>query len=505
MKEIINKLRGKISKRVLILGDVMLDEYTFGMIDRISPEAPVPVFKEERKEYYLGGAANTAANCKHIKLDTYLLGIVGSADSHGKKIACLLSDIGMRSDGLVFSQTRGTTVKKRLMAASQQCFRVDREDTHVLSQEERSSLIAKFDKLMTHESIILLSDYAKGILDKELIAYVVRKARAYNCLVIVDPKGPDFSKYKGVDYIKPNMREFIHMCDFYGLNTNGLNTKRFVKNGQEICKRLDIAGLIVTMGDKGIRFISNDNMIYAHAHKREVYDLSGAGDTVFAFLALSFVHKLAIPDMLLVANRAASVAIAHCKTYAVSLDELIDKEEHVAKKVYHDWARLKIELDWQKSDGKTIVFTNGCFDLLHSGHIYFLAEAKKQGDILVVALNTDASIKKLGKGADRPINNLQERAQVISALGFVDFVTSFDQNTPKELIEYLRPDVLVKGGDYKAQDIVGYDIVTSSGGKVHIVDFVHNRSTTRIVDKMRSLDTPAVAKGYGEATRNNNL
>ena len=241
--------------------------------------------------------------------------------------------------------------------------------------------------------------------------------------------------------------------------------------------------MIITRGERGMCYISKADAIHLPAQAHDVYDLTGAGDTVVAFLALGFAHGLSVHDCLMIANRAAAVAISHLKTYAVSLDELLDRSIELSEKIYYDWALLKIELDWLRADGKKVVITNGCFDILHQGHVHVLKEAKQQGDILVVALNTDASVQRL-KGTSRPINPLVDRAMVMAALGVVDFVVSFDQDTPLALIEYLKPDVLVKGGDYKKESIVGYDFVCGHGGHVHIVDYIAGVSTTALVKKI---------------------
>jgi D-beta-D-heptose 7-phosphate kinase/D-beta-D-heptose 1-phosphate adenosyltransferase len=325
-----------------------------------------------------------------------------------------------------------------------------------------------------------LSDYSKGVLSEQVLAYIVEKAKQSGSLVLLDPKGPNFGKYKNVNYLKPNLKEFGQILDFFRLCQHD----PIIQNSRKICELLSLDGLFITMGEKGIQFVSKKEELFVPACKKEVFDITGAGDTVFAFLALGFAHKLPIEQCLKLANHAAAVAISHLKTYAVSLDELIEKNNDSTDKIFSDWALLKVELDWLKSEDKKIVFTNGCFDLLHSGHIHLLNEAKKQGEILVVALNTDESIKRY-KGPDRPIKNLLERAKVVAAIGVVDFITFFDQDTPKELIEYLNPDVLVKGGDYSKEKVAGYDFMKEKGGTVHIVDYQEGLATTKIIETIK--------------------
>ena len=304
-------------------------------------------------------------------------------------------------------------------------------------------------------------------------------AKKKNCKVLVDPKGPDFGKYDGVNYLKPNLKEFNDIVRFFGLDEKD----SVIENGRIICQLLHLEGLIVTLGDKGIQFVSLTENIFVPAFTREVYDLTGAGDTVFAFLALGFLHGFEIEESLTLANYAASIAVSHMKTYIVSLSDIFENDIGSSSKIFESWNDLKIKLDFLKLKNKKIVFTNGCFDLLHSGHIQLLNKAKEQGDILVLALNSDDSVRRL-KGPSRPINRLQDRSVIAAALESVDYVVSFDQDTPKEIIEFLQPDVLVKGGDYEVEKIVGYDFVTSNGGRVVVVDFKDGFSTSNLVKEV---------------------
>jgi len=326
-----------------------------------------------------------------------------------------------------------------------------------------------------------LSDYAKGVIDKQIVQEVLARASVCDSFVIADPKGPNFEKYCGVDYVKPNLKEFYQMVDFFGFNKDD----SMQENGRKICERLQLAGLIITMSEKGMRYISREEDIMYPASKREVYDITGAGDTVFAFLAVGLASGFSIDQSLQLANIAASVAVSHHKTCAVSLDELLDDGVDPPEKIYTNWQRLHETLSWLQGERKRkIVFTNGCFDLLHSGHIYLLQEAKKKGDVLVVALNTDESVARL-KGSSRPIKSFEERAQILAAMNSVDYVVPFHQDTPLKLLECLKPDVLVKGGDYKAEDIVGYDLLRSYGGSVETVPLKSGLSTTNLVSSMK--------------------
>jgi D-beta-D-heptose 7-phosphate kinase / D-beta-D-heptose 1-phosphate adenosyltransferase len=478
MSKIVKKLKAANGKKVLIVGDVMIDEYLFGSVDRISPEAPVPVLKEERREWALGGAANVAINCEKIGCDVQVVALIGEGDAAGKKLSQMFVQNGMKTNGLIRSSNRPTIRKQRLMSNNHQLMRIDSENNLPLTSYERSLIINRIDDMMKENMIVLISDYAKGTIDREVVLEIVSRAKQRSCTVLVDPKGPHFDKYFGVNYIKPNLKEFQQMVDHFSLPSGD----SLIENGRKICELLSLRALIVT-SPKGMQFLSKKFECFSPAHKREVCDVTGAGDTVLSFLAMG-LGVLPMEECLAVANKAASVAISHIKTYAVTLDELVDIETSSKEKVYRDWSQLKEELDAFKARKKKVVFTNGCFDLVHAGHIYILEEAKRRGDILVVAVNTDDSIKRL-KGPSRPVKILSERLRVMGAFGVVDFVVPFDQDTPKELIEYIKPDVIAKGSGYRAEEVVGYDVVTSYGGRVEIISEKMDFSTTDLVNRMQ--------------------
>lgn len=480
MKKLIEKIKNNSLKKIIVIGDVMLDEYIFGSVSRISPEAPVLVLKEENKEWSLGGAANVALNCKHVGCNVDLIGVINNQDKEGKKILAMLAQRDISVEGLVKSNIRVTTCKKRALNNSYQLFRIDSEDSKDLNEQEFVSILEKMGKLIIPDSIVLISDYSKGVLTQELLSKIIDLAKKNNSKVLVDPKGTNFKKYKGANYIKPNYKEYCLMLKYFGLSEKD----PIFKNGQIICKALKLDGLIVTLGENGIHFISANDDIFVHAVKKDVYDLTGAGDTAFAFLALGFSAGLRIQDSLKLANNAAAIAVSHLKTYAVSLDDLLKDNNLSKEKIFYDWGTLKQVVDLLRIKNKKIVFTNGCFDLLHSGHLHVLNSAKKMGDILIVAINTDASVKRY-KGQDRPIKTLQERLNVMAAIGIVDYVVVFDQDTPKELIEYIKPDVLIKGGDYQRDKIAGAKSVLDSGGIVEVVDYKPNLSTSNLVDLVR--------------------
>lgn len=482
MKKIIEQLMRSNKEKVLIIGDVMLDEYIFGEVDRISPEAPVPVVKHSKTERSLGGAANVALNCKKIGFEVQLLGVIGN-DKSGEVFLSLLRSNSLPTDNILISKDRATTTKKRIMSINQQLLRVDFEDNFLMLPMERAYIYLQLSMHIPNCKIILISDYAKGVIDEQMVEYIVGLARKHNCIVLVDPKGPLFNKYKGVDFIKPNFKEFKQMCEFFGLSKE----KPLVENARHICDSLNLKGLFITLGEKGMQYVSSSEAIFSPAVKKEVFDLTGAGDTVSAFLALGIINYLKIDECLKLANHAAAIAIGYLKNYAVGMEELFTARSVGSRKYIEDWILLKNEIQRLKDKNKKIIFTNGCFDLLHPGHVKYLQEAKNMGDILIVALNTDASIQRI-KGMHRPIQNLESRASIMEALESVDFVTTFDEDTPKSLIELIKPDILIKGGDYKVENIVGYEFVTSYGGKVIVVNFEQGHSTTNIVSKIKELN-----------------
>ncbi len=478
MRQLVSIVKNSLPKNIVVIGDLMLDEYIIGVVERISPEAPVPVFREDSREFSFGGATNVAINCKHVGCDVSVIGLLGKDDYAGKTLTSMLVGKKILSDGIVKSPDRLTTRKKRIVSQQQQILRVDSENAYSLSQFERDSLVCKVYTVIKPGSVVLISDYAKGVIDEQIVGEIMVRAKNCGSTVIADPKGPDFSKYKGVNYIKPNYKEFYQMIEFFGLDSRDGE----LENSRKTCEILSLDGIIITMGDKGLRFISEKDDIFYSAHRKEVYDITGAGDTVLAFLGVGVSCGLSMPEALKLANLAASVSVSHHKTYAVGLDELLEIDFDYKNNIYSEWKALKSEINLLRSEkNKKIVFTNGCFDILHSGHIFLLKEAKKRGDILIVGLNTDDTIKKL-KGEARPVKTLEERAQILSAIDFVDYVVPFDQDTPYKLIDCLRPDVLIKGGDYKLESIVGYDLVNSYGGTVEVVEYKAGLSTTNIIN-----------------------
>lgn len=489
MNEVIKNLR-VISKKkhLLVIGDLILDEYLFGQTERISREAPIPVFTEERFEWVCGGAANVVMNIQKSGFAVSVVGLIGAHDAEGKKLLSILEAAHIPISGIVRSPFRKTTRKQRVIVQGQQVFRIDAEEQALLLEEERIALFEQISAALTPDTTVLISDYDQGMIDHKLVLTIVQLAASVHAQVLVDPRGPLFDKYRGVDYIKPNAREFEAMVEFFGLSKQ----MTLEQNAAKICDILDLKGMIITLGEKGMLFASLTQSFLVEAIPREVFDVTGAGDTAFAYLGIGCASNLPIQQTLELANVASGIAVSHLKNYIVSLDEV---EAHFtgaelvpyssSQKIIFDWNRLQVIVKNAQALGKKVIFTNGAFDLLHSGHISVIEKAKSLGDILIVALNTDASIKRY-KSINRPINPLQERALIMAALGVVDFVVSFDQNTANEILDILRPDIMVKGGDYKPELLPEYPTVCNYGGQIYIVNFKQGYSSTNIIAKMEA-------------------
>jgi len=463
--------RGKI----LILGDIILDEYLKGSVDRVSPEAPVPVLKPESREIRLGGASNVASNVKSLGSQVELIGVIGRDDS-GREVRNLLKERSIKSSLVVSDKT--TVNKLRLSAGQQQLLRLDMEG--VFTKKDWSSVKANFSKKLSKVGAVILSDYGKGtLLDAPTL---IKLANNKKIPVFVDPKGEDFNKYKGAHAITPNFLEFSKVVGKVS-SEKDLNNK-----AQDLIKKLSLNVLLITRGQEGMTLFEKNRGKVVRTdfptEAKDVFDVSGAGDTVIASLASGLASGLELSDSVRLANIAAGIVVGKSGTASPSLAELsisLNAVDSVLSK-----NEVKDLVKEAKQDSKKIVFTNGCFDLLHVGHITYLEEAKKLGDRLVVALNSDTSVKKL-KGAKRPINKLQERAKQIAALDCVDWVTSFTEDTPLKLIKELEPDVLVKGKDYKVKDIAGSKEVLAKGGQVRTINLVKGVSTTNLIRKIKNL------------------
>ncbi len=472
--------------RVLVIGDVMLDRYIQGEVDRISPEAPVPVLRHAQRYDRAGGAANVALNLAGLGCQTFLAGFWGD-DLEQKQLAALLDAAHVDTLGMV-SSSHPTASKTRIIGRRQQLLRLDIESSDTIPPIELDRLRERAVELTAKVHAVILSDYAKGALTPELCSAVIRAAREQGIPVLADPKTHDFSKYAGATTVCPNLAELS-----LATRLPATDTPTLLAAGQALVAEHELQFLTVTRSEKGIAILRAPTAgvipaIEEHpARAREVFDVSGAGDTVIATLAASLAAGLPVSTAVELANLAAGIVVGKMGTVPVSAAELVavltpSSGVVSAEKILTlEVARARVA-EW-RATGETIVFTNGCFDLLHVGHITLLEDCHRFGSKLILGLNADSSVSRL-KGPTRPIVAERERARVMAALASVDAVVLFAEDTPLDLISTLRPDVLVKGGDYTIETVVGHELVQQNGGRVEIIPTVEGFSTTNIVKKL---------------------
>lgn len=472
------------SLHIAVIGDVMVDRYVYGTVSRISPEAPVPVNRVQSIEATLGGAANVAANLANMDCHTHLCGMVG-CDEYGEELARMVQEKGIDFSGALCKKGHATTTKLRVLGGRQQMLRLDFEEVLEATMEEVEQTLLWLKGLAaTRLDGIILSDYGKGMITEEMAQGVIAFGKIKKIPVLVDPKGADWTKYKGATFITPNVKE---LCECVGHSIEN-ETAPIVEAGEAVRRQYELETLVVTRSEKGISAIqSNGKSWYNPATAQEVFDVSGAGDTVAAMIIAAYAGGLSMRSVLQAANYAASIGVAKVGTYAVHRQELIDlwlkiKDRKWKPYAALSWEAMKQLVDSWKEKGETVVFTNGCFDILHRGHVLYLQQAAALGDHLIIGLNSDASVKRL-KGDTRPLVQEEDRAVLLSALGCVSEVVIFDQDTPYELLSLLEPDILVKGGDYAVEDVVGREFAK----KVEIIPFETGYSTTGIVKKIAAL------------------
>lgn len=460
---------------ILVVGDVMLDRYWHGMSSRISPEAPVPVVKVSQTEDRPGGAGNVALNMAALGASVSLIGVVGN-DEAGQILQSRLKAAKIHVDFQV-SLTKPTITKLRVVSRHQQLLRMDFEDKFDLS--DSAEFINKVKSAIPRADALVLSDYAKGSLQD--CQTLIRLARDAGVPVLVDPKGQDFLRYRGATILTPNFHEFeavVGKC---------ASEQDLVNKGEALMQDLGLQALLITRGEQGMTLLRpNQPEFHLPARGREVFDVTGAGDTVIATLTAAIAAGQTMPEATALANLAAGIVVGKMGTAAVNAPELrraIVAEQGAQRGVVTE-EQLLLAIEDARASGERLVFTNGCFDIIHAGHVGYLEEARKQGDRLIVAVNSDASIRRL-KGSGRPINPLDRRMAVLAGLEAVDWVVSFDEDTPERLLRRVKPDVLVKGGDYREDQVVGGSIVKAYGGKVKVLSFFDNCSTTSIVNKIR--------------------
>ena len=466
-------------KHILVVGDVMLDSYNQGDVKRISPEAPVPVFKKDNEWSVLGGAANVATNLIAAGQNVSVMSRIGM-DQAGERLLSLFSNLRINTD-LVIKTQKDTIVKTRFLATNnQQVMRLDVEDVTPLTAEECLQFMSLLKKKIPSVDLIVVSDYMKGFLTKELTRGIIDLANEYGIKVVVDVKDPDFTKYAGSYLIKPNQNELSMLTGM------AVDSMEHIEQATDyLLKAANVAYVLTTLGSQGMLLRGTDGVEkQIKSVGKEVFDVTGAGDTTIAYIAVCVGNGMSVADAMEIANYAAGIQIAKVGTSAVFIDEV---DEYIANNTSYNSKIMDINAVQRFRTtyrNKKIVFTNGCFDILHVGHTRYLQEAAKLGDMLVVGLNSDASVKRL-KGEERPVNQQFDRAELLAALKCVNYVVIFEDDTPYNLISMLQPDVLVKGGDYRPEEVVGKDIVEARGGHIELINFVEGKSTTNIIKKLR--------------------
>lgn len=462
---------------VLVVGDVMLDDYWFGPTSRISPEAPVPVVRVTRSQSRAGGAANVAINLASLGVRTTLTGIVGR-DANGSTLARLLRESGVAAD-LIQSASQPTITKLRVLSRNQQLIRLDTEDTYPLS--DVGGLPGMLERHLPKASVCIFSDYAKGTLAE--IQRLIGICRQRGVAVLVDPKGSDFARYRGASLLTPNLSEFEEVVG----PTSG--DEDMVERARALREALDIDALLITLGERGMAVITaGEEAVFLPARARQVFDVTGAGDTVIATLAAGLGAGQTLHEAAELANLAAGLVVGKIGVAAVTPSELrLALHEHgQGGRGLLSRSEVRQIAAEVRARGERLVMTNGCFDILHAGHVAYLEEAKRRGDRLLVAVNDDDSVARL-KGPGRPINSLADRMAVLAGLAAVDWVVPFSEDTPEALISEVLPDVLVKGGDYRPETIAGARTVLARGGTVEVLSFHPGRSTSTIVEALNRL------------------
>lgn len=468
-------------RKVLVVGDVMLDRYVQGSVDRISPEAPIPVLRVTAEREVPGGAGNTARNLAALGIACHLVGVVGD-DAAAAGLRFALDGAGVKTS-LIVTADRQTTVKTRFVAGAQQLLRADRETTQMLPADVADRMVAAVTALLADADVLVLSDYGKGVLGKTMLRRVISAAKAHGRAVVVDPIAGDFTRYAGADLLKPNRREILA----------GSGIAADDDAGAEAAARraLDITGaraVALSRAEAGMTLVETGRTaLHLPTETRDVYDVTGAGDTVVAVLSAAVAAGGSFGDAAVLANLAGSLAVQQAGAVAISASALrtalrLRVAEGATDKIV-DVEQAAARVAAWRAGRQRIGFTNGVFDLLHPGHLALIAEAKAACDRLVIGINADASVRRL-KGESRPIQTEQARALVLAALADVDLVVIFPEDTPMPLLERLRPDVLMKGGDYAIGEVVGADLVRAYGGEVRLARLLPGHSTTATVAKL---------------------
>lgn len=483
---------------VLIIGDLMLDRYIWGAANKLSPEAPVPVVLVNEESFSLGGACNVASNLISLGASVSIYGAIGN-DTEGALLQDFLNNKGIKSH--CYKSNRPTTTKTRIMASKHQMLRIDKESNQVLESSIYEDMFDSIQGRITEFNCVILSDYLKGVLSYAFCQKLIKLANSFNIPILCDPKGSDYSKYKDVTLITPNKKEAIEAT---GVQIH--NDKTLLESLHKLREICNVKYPLITLSEEGIGFLQNDTLHKKPTKAKEVYDVSGAGDTVIAALAYKLSSAESLESACLFANAAAAVVIGKLGSATATLDEINDvlAQKRILRSIEskilyvenispaHNLREISeiTSMNTQqfehfiesiKSQNKKIIFTNGCFDILHYGHVNYLQKARKLGDVLIVGLNSDESVRKL-KGEARPINNEQDRAYILASLACVSYVIIFNDDTPENLIKQIRPDILVKGADYANKDIAGAQYAKET----KLIDYIESKSTTNIINKIRS-------------------
>ncbi|MFA7085960.1 MAG: D-glycero-beta-D-manno-heptose-7-phosphate kinase [Aliarcobacter sp.] len=470
----------KLDKKpnILVIGDLMIDHYLWGSCDRISPEAPVQVVNVKKESSVLGGAGNVINNLVALGSSVHVISVIGN-DTVANELKSLLEKIDVPTSNLVVENSRKTSKKSRLIASQQQVLRYDMESIDDINENSHKQIIQTLEKNIDKYSSIILSDYGKGVLTTNLTKEIIKIANKNNIKVLVDPKGKDYSKYKGSYTLTPNKKEAMEAT-----NIDIKDESSLIEALKSLKTQCELEVSLITLSEQGIA-IFDDELTIKPTVAREVYDVTGAGDTVIASIAFALGNNLDIKDAIYFANLAAGVVVGKIGSATTTLDEIYEYEYSLHKsnstshiKTFDEIKTLSSKLH---SQGKKIVFTNGCFDILHVGHVKYLEVAKSYGDVLILGLNADNSVRKL-KGPTRPINTQDDRAYILASLESVDYVVIFEEETPYELIKLIKPHVLVKGGDYEGKEVVGQDIAD----ELKLVQFVDGKSTTNTIKRIQN-------------------
>ena len=469
-------LQGK-SPRLLVVGDLMIDHYLWGSCERISPEAPVQVVNVNSESSVLGGAGNVINNLRALGAKVDVISVVGGCEI-SDELKKLLNNINVNTQYLITQKDRITSKKSRIIAAQQQVVRYDRESSDEISAESQKQILDSFTSIIANYDGVLLSDYGKGVLTSSLTQSLIAVANKAGKKVMVDPKGLDYSKYKGAYLLTPNKKEASEATQV-SINDEASLTQAITQLKVEC----DLTVSLITLSEQGVA-IYDDELRTHPTVAREVYDVTGAGDTVLASLGFALACGVDIDDAVEFSNLAAGVVVGKIGSATATLNEIIEYESSLNKSTSDEHIKTLSEItilsEELKARGKKIIFTNGCFDILHAGHVRYLETAKSYGDVLILGLNSDRSVKAL-KGKNRPINIQLDRAYILAALEAVDYVVVFDDDTPYELIKAVKPHTLVKGGDYEGKVVVGQDIAD----ELKLVQFVDGKSTTRTIEKIQ--------------------